>query len=369
MRLFRFGLVLLAASSGVLAAQPTPDDFLRESYQTVFAGTAFTYSFTAEMELEDSTVTEAGRVTAFLSIEDEVPRFQIDFEGGETSRAVSDGLAYQVESPRTQRVYVDSTLAEIDSGVVGLLSFHPTLGPWLFYVAQNAASEEVSGRGEVSGAPCTMVLYRVEGDGGAFDLSLCYDDETRLPSLIEYVSDNLRADLRFFDAAAAAVPERFELGLKPGYRRVPYDGSGEPLLAVGDMAPPVAWADAGGSASLADYRGQWVLLDFWGTWCAPCIEAFPRVVQIDETYPDLAVLGLASFEYDDVDPAAFARQRGASYPIVRVGPETVDAYLVRAFPTYYVIDPSGAVAFVAVPDHDEGADDALDAFLAALFAD
>ncbi len=193
------------------------------------------------------------------------------------------------------------------------------------------------------------------------NVDVCYDDALALPSQItitqaESASEIVMtfSNLRAVDAPGDSV---FTLATPPGYSVVPYDRSGEPLVAVGAPAPALDLiAEDGTAVRLDTFAGQVVLLDFWGTWCGPCVEALPRLDALHRAYPDLVMLGLASYEDAETDPAAFARQRGATYPIVRAPEATVDAYRVRAFPTYYLIGPDGAVRFAAVHDDDPEAE-------------
>ncbi|MDZ7680125.1 MAG: TlpA disulfide reductase family protein [Fodinibius sp.] len=38
---------------------------------------------------------------------------------------------------------------------------------------------------------------------------------------------------------------------------------------------------------IASYRGEKaVLVNIWATWCAPCVEEFPEIVELQHNYPD-----------------------------------------------------------------------------------
>jgi len=53
----------------------------------------------------------------------------------------------------------------------------------------------------------------------------------------------------------------------------------------------------GEDVSLIDYRGQVVILDFWATWCDLCVQTFPRIQSLSETYADQgAVLLVVSLD-------------------------------------------------------------------------
>lgn len=388
-------LALAASAPASSQTEPPADapadasDLMRAAYGQVLDGQARTFTFSVSMTGEstatgrDSTFVEAGRALTVLDPISAQPRFRLDYDGGETSAAVLADGVYQIASPRTSTVYVDSTLAELGGGAVGFLLFHPAFGPALYGFAADVADARVVGPDAVGGRPCTRAEYAVplpvDGqDAGRLTLSLCYDAETALPSEIRYAETGALdggglsavVTVRDVEVAAPAAAQAFALALPEGWTREPYDASGLPLLDVGAPAPGLALADADGRpVTLADFRGRHVLIDFWGTWCGPCVAALPHVAEIAATYPDLVVLGLAAYEDDETDPVAFARARGARYPVLRVDPETLRAWRVRAFPTYVVVDPAGAVAFVGVEDRDPETADKLDAFLAAALAD
>lgn len=365
--------LVAVAPAQAQAAADAPFDLLRAAYGAVLAEPARAFTFAVTWEAPDTSVTETGRGLASVDLETGRPQFRLDFDEGEVSRVSLDLNAYTVEFPRTRRVYVDSTFQEIGEGTAAVLLLHPVLGLGLDRLLQDADPAVVAGADAVDGRPCTRATYGVPfGDGDGF-VSVCYDAETALPSEIHMEAEAdeggaIVVRLASLEAVGAPPADAFTLDLRDGYERVPYDGSTEPLLEVGSAAPAFTLAGEAG-ASLADYRGRYVLVDFWGTWCAPCVEAIPHLQEITESYPDLVVLGLAAHEYEDDDPAGFVRQRGGTYRVLRADDATVEAYRVRAFPTYYVVDPAGTVVFVGVPDRDPDAEAALDAFLASTFRD
>lgn len=352
-------LLTLPALCAQSSAQ-TPDEVAGAAFDATLDTPAFAYRFEIRFGTADTTMTERGTATTRADTAAGVTLFRLDL-GDET--AAFDGGAYRVRSSRTRKVYVDSTLSKIEDGVAGALRFHPTIGTSLADLHNNAAELTDGGRDAVGNAPCRRLTYsRDPLDAGGPFIAVCYDDATRLPSqiLIRTAEANT-LELLFTDVRAVPVPADsvFSLPATGGYAEIPYDASGTPRLAVGTPAPTFALATSGGApVRLADYRGRPVLLDFWGSWCSPCVEALPKVQALQEAYPDLVVLGLASYEDADADPEAFARARGATYPVARAPEDVIEAYLVRAFPTYYLVGPDGDIRYSVVHDDDDGSAEA-----------
>lgn len=64
-------------------------------------------------------------------------------------------------------------------------------------------------------------------------------------------------------------------------------------LNIGDQIPDELWntplqvvnhPEGKETISLSDYKGKLIILDFWATWCAPCIRAFPELVELSKEF-------------------------------------------------------------------------------------
>lgn len=69
---------------------------------------------------------------------------------------------------------------------------------------------------------------------------------------------------------------------------------------LGETAPELVEIDRwfpGQAQTLAGMRGKVVLLDFWATWCAPCIEAFPSLIEWHQTFnkDGFEILGITRY--------------------------------------------------------------------------
>jgi thiol-disulfide isomerase/thioredoxin len=135
------------------------------------------------------------------------------------------------------------------------------------------------------------------------------------------------------------------------------------LLPVGSLAPAFTLkTPAGQTVRLGDFRGKAVLLELFATWCPHCDAEAPHLRKLAETLPKSKVAFVAVdgngedaptvFAYhvhyglpfpallDPVPGATPARfpNHGTSGPVSR-------AYRLAYFPTFYVIDPKGRIAW------------------------
>jgi cytochrome c biogenesis protein CcmG/thiol:disulfide interchange protein DsbE len=62
---------------------------------------------------------------------------------------------------------------------------------------------------------------------------------------------------------------------------------------LGTTAPAFTVADSSHTLRLADYKGKVVVLNFWASWCAPCLEEFPSLIQLQRDLPDVVVLAIS----------------------------------------------------------------------------
>ena len=97
-----------------------------------------------------------------------------------------------------------------------------------------------------------------------------------------------------------------------------------------------------------DLAGRAVLLDFWGTWCAPCREATPELGRLaerlsDEPFELVAVSNDASREVLE----RYLAEHDYDWTQVwdRGGEVGRNAFLVRSYPTYLILDHEGRVIY------------------------
>lgn len=134
-------------------------------------------------------------------------------------------------------------------------------------------------------------------------------------------------------------------------------GVWEPAAAaapqVGVAAPDFSLHTVSGAPwSLSSLRGHVVVVNFFATWCPPCRAETPDLVAIQRRY---ARKGVIFVGVDDREAAslvaAFAAAKSIRYPVVLDESGTVsEAYDVRAIPTTYVLDRTGAIRYRQVDE-------------------
>ncbi|MEI8104489.1 MAG: TlpA disulfide reductase family protein [Actinomycetes bacterium] len=141
------------------------------------------------------------------------------------------------------------------------------------------------------------------------------------------------------------------------------------LLPVGATAPPFALrTPAGKLVSLASFRGKALLLEFFATWCPHCAAEAPHLARL------AAGMSTSRFAFAAIDAnggdapsvLAFHVYFGLAFPALldpggqaatfpahgSPGPVSL-AYQARAYPTFYVIDPNGRIAWRGVGEQPD----------------
>jgi thiol-disulfide isomerase/thioredoxin len=77
--------------------------------------------------------------------------------------------------------------------------------------------------------------------------------------------------------------------------------------------------------ALAAHRGEIVVVDYWATWCLPCLERFPRMVELARRHEGDGVAFIA-FALDDLDDAG-AMQQAEAFVREQGGP--IEHYVTR----------------------------------------
>lgn len=152
-------------------------------------------------------------------------------------------------------------------------------------------------------------------------------------------------------------------------------GVGVPATAthvpVGNSAPDFAVQDVDGkSYNLSSFSGKVLVIEYMATWCPHCQEETPVYNQIYNTYvaagKPVAMVGINAtpYGYDHTSPATtndlkyFKEHYGSVYPLLfDKALQSANDYGVISYPSVYIIDQQGKVAFQppsdALPTYDQ----------------
>ncbi|MEI7781548.1 MAG: thioredoxin-like domain-containing protein [Planctomycetota bacterium] len=113
---------------------------------------------------------------------------------------------------------------------------------------------------------------------------------------------------------------------------------------------------AGLETEIARHRGKVVVLDCWSTSCPPCVKEFPRLVALQEKFPDDIVCISLSFDYEGIGSPAdsvprvrnFLEDVGAGRIVNLLGSEEADSLSEKldlvSVPAVFVYRPDGSLA-------------------------
>ena len=185
----------------------------------------------------------------------------------------------------------------------------------------------------------TYAMYRIDQKTFAVYKAIVYSPKTTQISLYATV----RWDQPVPDSLFTFTPPSSARQAAPTPE---VEATGSPI--VGTAAPDFTLPDANGHpVNLHDLRGKVVVVDFWATWCPPCRAEMPLLQQMQNELADkgLVVLGLDVGE-DAGTVTAFAKQQSYTFALLLGAEPNVSArYFVEAYPTTFVVDRRGRIAF------------------------
>ena len=141
---------------------------------------------------------------------------------------------------------------------------------------------------------------------------------------------------------------------------------GDHPAQLSERAPDFIIHDGTKTVRLDQYRGRVVVLNFWASWCAPCLEEFPSLIELQRQMPGITVLAV-SF---DEDAAAYEQyvQRNhlaALNPVLDTSQKSNLAFGTTRPPETYIIDQRGIIRRKFIGPIDWGTPEILD-FLSHL---
>lgn len=120
---------------------------------------------------------------------------------------------------------------------------------------------------------------------------------------------------------------------------------------TGRQAPPLKLTSANGKAvTLYLFRGKPVILDFWATWCGPCVDALPRLAQIQKEGKDKGLVVLTIDQDEEADTATnFMTKKGYTWSNFHDGDGEIEKLVgSTAIPRTMLIDAQGKIVYDAV---------------------
>ncbi len=102
--------------------------------------------------------------------------------------------------------------------------------------------------------------------------------------------------------------------------------------------------------SLGDFRGRVVLLDFWRTSNATCRQDVPRLNELQRNYDERGLVVIGITNEDPATVAKAIKDWKPEFMIARaLGPKVDVAYGVETFPSAFLIDAKGRIAWSGPP--------------------
>jgi thiol-disulfide isomerase/thioredoxin len=169
------------------------------------------------------------------------------------------------------------------------------------------------------------------------------EDDGKINAMIADARDLIEKAMKEAPAAKLGRASIGELGT-----RELENLKGISLVSVGKPAPEVVTTTLEGKKTrISDYKGKVVLLDIWATWCPPCRAMIPHEREMVKTMANKPFVLVSVSADDDKDTLAKFLEKepmpwihwwdgGKDNPVLK-------AYRVRAFPTLYLIDHTGAI--------------------------
>jgi len=119
------------------------------------------------------------------------------------------------------------------------------------------------------------------------------------------------------------------------------------LLQIGSIAPTWELKSLDGNKiSLDSYKGEVVLLEFWIKNCGFCVSAVSKVNELNRKFRDDKFNLISINMYDsEEDISLFSEKKNIEYEVLMGGSDVASKYGVYRYPTVFIIDKNGKVAY------------------------
>lgn len=181
---------------------------------------------------------------------------------------------------------------------------------------------------------------------------LWLDVKTELPYKIESLNRNGSAMQRIFKNIQFNKKMEESIFTYPkddGHVLVHRDPNPEPLID----SEALLWnlKDTKGKlVSLEEYKGKPLFIEAWSSDCNHCLASFPIIKEIQRNYGQSINIVTMSMDYDLVKTKKTIQNNQLPFTVLQGDATFQRDYLVRSFPSYYIIDKDGKIVL-----HETGA--------------
>ncbi|WP_164104040.1 redoxin domain-containing protein [Candidatus Laterigemmans baculatus] len=301
----------------------------------------------------------------------------------EAVRFVSGGQQLNIQLSPEAYVQTDApeSLAALVSAMPIQLGPQPEPMLWLSVAGvdpsvsllNNVVSVELVGREPVGDVPAVQVRAK-RREGMDWTLSIAADDRPRPLTLLidmtemitkandlevpEGYSFSIRYDFEGWEVDPKLAPELFTYQPPTGAEK--FDSIADYLLQASEAGPhpllgkPAPELEAqpveGEAVTIGGQSDEVVVLEFWATWCAPCVEAMPKMAELARSFEGKKVKFYAVNVSEDREAVeTFLEDRELAMPVL-LDPEgeIASAYAATAIPQTVLIGKGGRVEAVHV---------------------